>query len=187
MKRHTSKFKYTFVTVACLCAAFPVFSQGFADDLTELYRDLRDADSTVSDKLAAEIRFRWKTSGSQTVDLLVTRGTDALARRDAVAASEHLTAAIGFAPEFATAYLERAKSYVMLDMLGPAVADLKSALDLDPNYFDAIAVLGQVFERLGEFELALLTYEQALALYPHFTEVQSAYDALNQAHGDTAL
>jgi Tfp pilus assembly protein PilF len=60
-------------------------------------------------------------------------------------------------------------------------------LDLDPNHFDAIAVLGQVFERLGEFELALRTYEQALALYPHFTEVQSAYDALNQAHGDTAL
>lgn len=181
------EFKYSFVAAVVYFAAGIAMAQNLGTDLTNLYQSLRQSDATAAAKVEADIRFKWAASGSQTVDLLLKRGMDALRRNEPQRAADHLTAAIDFAPDFTMAYVERAKSYLALGYLGPAVQDLQTTVRLDPNHFDAIALLGQVFERLGENDLALETYDQALAIHPHFDQVKGARDALQDAMGDTAL
>jgi tetratricopeptide (TPR) repeat protein len=187
MKRLVDFFKHTFVTIFFVTASGMANAQNIHGDLPDLYQELRQSDLAMASKIEAKIRFLWKSSGSQTVDLLLGRGVDAAARGDFETATHHLTAVVDFAPDFATGYLERARAYLGAGLLGPAVDDLQKALRLDPNQFDAIAMLGQVFESLGDVDLARRSYEQALAIHPHFAQVRDAYNALDGVSGKTAL
>ncbi len=187
MKRVVNFFKYTFVTLALYCASGASIAQTMPSKLTQLYQDLRQSAPENAPKIEAEIRFLWTSSGSHTVDLLVKRGQDALDRGETALAAEHFSAAIELGPRYAGAFILRARAYVLAGVLGPAVHDLQTALRLDENQFDAIALLGQVFERLGDLDLAQRSYEQALAIHPHFAQVKEAQAALRAVVGDQAL
>lgn len=151
------------------------------DVTSRLLADLQAATPAQSERIADQLRREWSRSGSASADLLLKRGRDALDAGEVAAATEHFTALIDHAPDFAEGYVGRAMAYYQLDLLGPAVADLERALTLNPVQFDAITGLGAIFEQLEQPELAYRAYEEVLMLHPGNTEVQEAMERLDAA------
>ena len=112
------------------------------------------------------------------MDLLLKRGTDAIERGDLGVAIEHLTALTDHAPEFSFGWLQRAHAYYLSERFGPAVADLERALYHNPNDYNAIFALGNVFEHFRDPERAYQAYQRAQAIHPHHKDVSTALERL---------
>lgn len=64
----------------------------------ELMQMLREAPAEEAPRIAHEIEAHWQRSGSAAMDLLLSRGREAMADGDARLAIEHLTALTDHAP-----------------------------------------------------------------------------------------
>lgn len=140
---------------------------------------LREVDPKEAMAVDRELQALWSKSGSPAMDLLLRRGRDAMERGEWGVALDHLTALTDHAPEFAEGWSERARAFFHADRFGPAVADLERALALNPNDYNAIFALGQVFEYFGDPTRAYAAYERAKAIHPHHEEVTKALDRLS--------
>src|SRR5262245_13793197 len=67
----------------------------------------------------------------------------------------HLTAAIERNPRNARAYNERGKLYVRLDKLQEAIADYTKALEIEPNFNQALGNRGLAYREGGHDQLAI--------------------------------
>ena len=97
----------------------------------------------------SEIFAIWARSGSDSMDLLLERGQDAIDEGENEIAIEHLTALTDHAPEFAEGWNSRAMAYYQAGLIGPSIEDLRRALALNPRHFGALSGLGVILEQLG--------------------------------------
>ena len=156
---------------------FPLPLAAQAAPIDDLFAELQvlSADQTdQSERIASQIRAIWSKSGSASMDLLLKRGRDALEANNLQAAIDHFSALVDHAPDFAEAYHARAQAYFEAGYFGPALADLRTALALNPRHFEAMRGLGFILEETGEAQKALWTYRKALVLNPADEDVQKA-------------
>jgi len=152
-----------------------------AQDSTDepaLLSALAGAESSDALGLDRQLQALWSKSGSAAMDLLLKRGIDGIERGDMTAAIEHLTALTDHAPDFAYGWYQRARAYFLTGLYGPAVADLERALFLNPNDYNAIFALGNVFEHFRDPESAYQAYLRAQAIHPHHEDVSTALNRL---------
>ena len=169
------------IVAACLAAVWisgPASAQSAAVD--DFLNQLQDAEPAQAERIVDAILSEWSKSGSAAVDLLYRRGQDAISARDYVLATEHLTAAIDHAPEFAEAYSARANAYYRLNMIGPALDDLGRVLVLNPQNFIALRGFAVILEELERPEEALELYGRSLALFPGDTDALEAQERIRQ-------
>ena len=166
--------------VAAVLVLLFAFGPSFADQATldDLFSRLPDASEDEAERITESIWIEWSKSGSASMDLLLERGRDAMAAGEFDAAIEHFTALIDHAPDFAEAYNARATAYYQTGDLGPSVADIAKALDLNPRHFGALSGLGMIFEEIGRPEKALEAYRAALSVNPHLSEVNESVQRL---------
>lgn len=160
---------------------------GIAREPGDILAELQDADPAAAKRLESELRMVWDRSGSAAMDLLLTRGRDALEREDWKVAVEHFTALIDHAPGFAEGWHMRATAFFRLDMLGPALSDLERALALNPDHFEAIGGLAVILEKLGMSEEAYDAYSRVLVLHPHYQKAKDALERLETEVNGRAL
>ncbi|MEM1374818.1 MAG: tetratricopeptide repeat protein [Pseudomonadota bacterium] len=122
----------------------------------------------------------WSKSGSPAMDLLLERGEDAMEAADWPKAIEHLTALTDHAPDFAQGFHARATAYYNVGKYGPALADLRRTLALEPRHFGAMSGLATIFEELGMLEEALEVYYAVRAIHPHRENLSGAIDRLEK-------
>lgn len=146
--------------------------------MDELFDELQLATGEQSDRITDQIETLWSQSGSASMDLLLTRGRDMLQEGDIEAAIEHLTALVDHAPDFAEGYYTRATAFFEAGLFGPALADLRTTLALNPRHFGALAGLAHILEETGEDEKALAAYRKVLELVPHDETVKEAVSRL---------
>jgi Flp pilus assembly protein TadD len=144
-------------------------------------------DAVEAARLAREVRQRWSNSGSPAMDLLLTRGRDAIEEGDWPRALAHLTALTDHAPGWAEAWNARATAFFLSDRFGPALSDIEQVLILEPRHFEALAGLGIILEQLGEDEAALDAFRRAAQVYPAEPNVATALERLDQATGGSTL
>ncbi|MBL4807177.1 MAG: hypothetical protein JKY31_07800 [Rhodobacteraceae bacterium] len=118
-----------------------------------------------------EIVLIFRQSGSDAMDLLLSRGYDAMASGDPRMSIWHLSALIDHAPDFAEAYNARASAFFDLGEYGLAMNDIHVVLSLNPRHFVALAGLGVIQEDLGHLEEALIAYKMVRSLNPHFNSI----------------
>jgi len=147
-----------------LTLSLPAYAQ--QTTLDELFQELLEADEATHERIANRIASRWEKSGSATIDLLLRRGEEALEAADFVQASEHYTAAIDHDPMFVAAYAGRAQAYFNLELVGPALDDLRQVIVLEPRHFNAMFGVGIILEGLERPEEAKEVYEAILEIYP---------------------
>ena len=162
--------------VAAQMALFCTFGPAFGDPavLDELFARLPDATEGEAQRITQSIWIEWSKSGSAAMDLLLERGHAAMAAGHPEIAVEHFTALIDHAPDFAEGYNARATAYFQTGDLGPSVADIAKALELNPRHFGALSGLGMIFEELDRPEKALEAYRAADAVNPHMPDVKEA-------------
>ncbi|RIY00920.1 hypothetical protein D3218_10985 [Aureimonas flava] len=143
--------------------------------LDRLFAELkREPDAEKATAIANRIQAAWLESGSATVDLLLLRSTQAIARKDAAAAFDLVDQAIVLDPDFAEAYNRRATLHYTQNHYARSMADVEETLRREPRHFGALAGLGAMLEELGRDREALEAYGRALAVYPTMKAAQDA-------------
>ncbi|WP_246391210.1 tetratricopeptide repeat protein [Limimaricola variabilis] len=167
-------------------AATPAIAQ---DDerVARLFEELQAAGPAQTDGLSAEIREAWSRSGSPAIDLLLTRGREALGMGDVEAAVEHLTAAIDHTPGLAEAHVLRANAYYLDGLTGPAIDDLRVALAIEPRHFGALEGFAALLEEMGRPEAAREVWGRVLALKPQDAQAGEAAHRLDIMLGGRTL
>lgn len=189
--------KKTPIAAIAFCAAFAICSPGLAQSLSileeraaqidELLDELAQPDLETWEATENRIVGLWSRSGSETIDLLLERGQNALEAEDYQTAIEHLTAVTDHAPDFAEGWQLRATAFFSLGEYGLALDDLETALRLNPKHFGALAGLGVVLEEAGNFEVALKAFEYARELNPHRELITDAIERLESRLGKARL
>lgn len=175
---YTMKAKTVLLNPVVLASAmfFAAYGSSAAQDsIDTLLERLQSANPDQAEQIVQEIWAQWSKSGSDAMDLLLSRGRAAMAAGDAALAVQHLTALVDHAPDFAEGWNARATAYYQAGAFGPAVADIARTLSLNPQHFGALTGLGAIFEELGAPEKAIDAYRAALDINPHAT---SAADAI---------
>jgi tetratricopeptide (TPR) repeat protein len=152
--------------------------------LGELYQQLGKAhDAEEAAPIAQAIENLWRTTGSATVDLLMSRAVRFTKESDLDLALEILDATADLAPEEAEVWYLRAKVHYRQKQYDQALADLRRALDRDPKHYRALEDLGLVLEALGTKKEALEAYRQALKINPFLPDADQAVQFLSREVG----
>ena len=160
-----------------------------ADEATldQLFGELQAPELEDWEAVEKRIWDEWSKSGSESMDLLLERGREAISEGDHQAAIEHLTALTDHAPDFAEGWNARATAYFHAGLLGPSIEDIGRALALNPRHFGAMSGLGTILTQLGYEEDALEIYRQAIAVHPHRTDLKDAIETLEKVVEGTNL
>ena len=147
--------------------------------LAQLYEELGAARNiSTAEPIIEAIEALWAVSGSDTVDLLMSRAVQFATEAEVDLSLAILDAVVDIAPDEAEAWYLRAKVNVLKGKPERALADLRRALNLDSKHYRAINDLGLVLERLGAKKEALEAYRRALAVNPFMEEARQGVEAL---------
>ena len=153
--------------------------------LDKLYEQLgKTHDAETAAPIAQAIENLWRTTGSATVDLLMSRAERFTKESDLDLALEILDATADMAPDEAEVWYLRAKVHYQQRRYELALADLKRALERDPRHYRALEDLGLVLEALGTKKEALEAYRQALKINPFLGDAHQAVEFLSREVGD---
>jgi tetratricopeptide (TPR) repeat protein len=155
--------------------------------LDQLMAELAQPGRKDWERVQAQITRIWSHSGSPSMDLLLSRGNEALAAEDYPLAVEHFSALIDHAPDFAEGWNGRATAYFMMGEYSLSITDVEHVLVLNPRHFGALAGLGFMLEELDDPRLALRAFEQAQKLNPNQPTVNDAISRLGKVTGDAEL
>ncbi len=143
-----------------------------------LFDTLAAGDESEAARAETEIRRLWSRSGSDTMDLLLQRGREALERDELTKAIHHFSALTDHAPGFAEGWNMRATAFFLRGDLGQALADIERTLALEPRHFGALSGLGVILEQLGREKEAMMAFREAQRIHPHLSNVDEAIDRL---------
>ena len=155
--------------------SLPLAAQSVTSDLME---QLKTAEVGEIARIERALKLEWSRSGSKALDLLLLRGREAMASGDTNAAIEHFTALTDHAQNFAEGWHGRAIAYFEIELLGPALADLKSSLVLNPNNFDAVFGLGSMMMTFEDFSRAEKAFREVLRLHLNHENATNALERL---------
>lgn len=168
------------MTAALILAPQPAAAQSpdhpTVDVLLERLASSRD--DNEAKQLSALILRAWMISGSDTIDLLIGRATDAMEDEELETALEILDEIVYLAPEFAEGWNKRATVYFMLRRYDQSMADVQRVLTLEPRHFGAISGLGMILKDVGRESAALEVFRKALEIHPFLSNAQRAVDEL---------
>ncbi|WP_432688183.1 tetratricopeptide repeat protein [Pseudooceanicola sp. C21-150M6] len=162
-------------------------AQDLPSGVPELLQQLHDADPGDAKKIEREIALIWRRSGSPSMDLLLTRGQDALEAGDVETAIGHFSALIDHAPDFAEGWHRRATAFYREEEYGLAMADLAHVLTLNPDHFNALFGLAVILETLDQTDRAYAAYEKVLEFYPTHERALEAVERLRTGAEGTRL
>lgn len=148
----------------------------------DLLRQLAEAESPdAASRIDEQLRGLWSRSGSAAIDLLLRRGRDALEGGAPDRAIDHFTAALDHAPDFAEAYVGRASAYYLTNRAGPAIDDLRQALVLNPNHWEALQGFAVILEEVGRPEDALELWRRVHDMHPQNPQATQAVARLERS------
>jgi len=116
--------------------------------------------------LESQIASIWTKSGSDTVDVLMSRAQTAVEVQDFAAAKKLLDAVVEMKPDYAEVWYRRAELLLAMDSQQEAASDLSKAIELEPRHFKALAAAGRLADAAGDKEAALAAYRKAVSLNP---------------------
>jgi len=150
----------------------PVVPPTRAQQLDTLFAKLAKAESTDDAKpIEEKIDTLFNQSGSDTVDLLMTRAQAAIQANDTDTARKLYDSVTDLAPDFAEGWHNRAAVQAMKGDDRGAMISLQKTLTLNPREFAAYGELAGMLEDYGDKKGALDAYRRAQALDPHFEDI----------------
>jgi tetratricopeptide (TPR) repeat protein len=158
----------SFILLAAACSGADT-GRGQADpELDALFLRLGSAEDAAEARPIEEaIWGRWADSGSPTVNVLLERAAAAENAGDAELAERFLDQASALAPDFAEPWNRRASLAYRSDDYAGAIGALQETLKREPRHFGALAVLGLIYEELGQDRRALAAFRAALVIHPY--------------------
>lgn len=155
--------------------------------LDQLYADLAETDDpAVSERVTREIQMIWMRSGSDTVDILMSRAGKAIQADDQGLALDLLDVVVLLRPSFAEGWNRRATVHYMKEEFGKSLVDIERTLALEPRHWGALSGLAIIQRRLGFEDEALETFKRALEINPGLENATKAIEDLEKEAEGTA-
>lgn len=151
--------------------------------LPPLVDQLKDSDPMVNQLAEHAIWSIWFRGGSEEANHHLCRGAKSLDKGDYEHAIKHFDRAIQISPNFAEAYNQRAIAEYLLERFSASIADCKRVVKLMPIHFGAWAGMGHCYAHEGNLQQAVESYEQALAINPHMSQVRETVSELQSRIG----
>lgn len=146
------------------------------DSLHERLAKARDADEASA--IAKQIERRWMRSGSDTVDLLMSRAQQVMTLRDADLALELFDHIVQIRPKWAEVYHKRALLLFQMNDIDGAMRDIRQALAIEPRHFGALSGLGMIYEKMDNRKAALAAFTKALEIHPYIESLRDYVDKM---------
>lgn len=181
--------RWAIVLLVCLpFAAAPAAADQKDPRLGELFALLQAAPSyDVAQPAEAAIWGLWSESDDPAVRILMDNGIAAMARRDYRLALEKFDQIVTIAPDFAEGWNKRATVQYLLGLYAASLRDIDKTLALEPRHFGALAGRGLIFIELNQEQLALESFEAALAIHPTLPGASTNAKALRKRLKDRAI
>lgn len=147
--------------------------------LSNLYAQLAAAeDEKAAAEYASSIEKLWRHSGSDTVNLLISRAAKVAGEKRNDLAEKLLDRAVTMAPDYTESFSQRAFYFYSQNNLAAALGDLRRVLALDPNHFKALEGLVQIWRDTDNKKAAFEVLKRLLDVHPFAPGAQQAYDEL---------
>lgn len=147
--------------------------------LDRLHTELAaETDPEAAKALADQIQRLWSRSGSDSMDLLLTRARGALQREDFDSARRHIAALNRLAPDFAEGWNAAATLFYLQEDLGASMARIERVVALEPRHFSALTGLAFIMERIDKPDEAMAVWRKVEELYPGFETAKTAIERL---------
>ena len=147
--------------------------------LDELFTRLAAAkDEAEANGIANLIERRWSRSGSDTADLLMSRATEVIGKKEYPVAIELLDRVLALEPQWAEAWNRRATAFYLLDDPASSMADIRQVIEREPRHFGAWAGLGHILMAGNDRARALEAFRKAHAIHPHLGKLKEGIDRL---------
>lgn len=161
---------FALLSLALAACNAPDESRVRADpELDALFTQLTEApDAAAATGIEEGIYERWADSGSPTVNILLERAAAAENAGDLEGAGRFLDQASDLAPQYAEPWSRRANMAYRANDYPGAISALQETLKREPRHFAALAVLGMIYEELGQQRPALEAYRAALVVHPNY-------------------
>ena len=143
----------------------------YADDrnleLNRLFDELKIKDQSSSFKIEQKIWKIWSTHpNNDELTSMLSVGSDFLNNNQYPKAVEIFTKVIELDPSWAEAWNKRATVLYMMGEFEKSQDDIDKVLKLEKRHFGALAGQGLVNIKLENYEKALMSYEEAMKIYP---------------------
>ena len=132
----------------------------------EALTTLKVDDPTLAATAEAMLWSLWCRSAKPEVEKLLRAGVEAMQRRKLDEAEGCFTRVIELAPDFAEGWNKRATVHWRLGNHQDSLADIARTLALEPRHFGALSGRGLVYTELEKWDLALASFDAALAVNP---------------------
>jgi tetratricopeptide (TPR) repeat protein len=150
--------------------------------LDQLFGSLRRAVGPAeAAPLEKEILVRFQHSGSDSVELLLSRADEVLASGDKATANKLLKAVTDLEPNFAEGWRFRAHFAADQNDDRAAIIYLQKTVALNRRHFAAMVELGEMLEEYGDTQTALKLFRRALSLDPQFEGLAHKVEALTRS------
>lgn len=148
--------------------------------LDGLYEALAATEGEESNRIANEISRLWAQSGSDSMDLLLTRARKATKEEKFDKARAHVSALTRLAPDFAEGWNASATLYFMQDEYWLAVEHIQRALALEPRHFGALSGLAMILEHVDRNASALEAWREVARIFPGMERARQAVERLEK-------
>ena len=168
-------------TVHTVPAAMFSRSQQEQDALNELFDVLsRESDSKKAQRTSRQIVQKLTNSGSDSINLLMERASEAMRKDDHAVALDILDQVVTLAPDYAEGWNRRATLFFSMRDFSRSIADVERVLELEPRHYGALSGLAAMLQALGRDKQALEVWYKVLEVYPANEQAQSAVIKLEE-------
>src|SRR6476469_7809937 len=150
-------------------------------NLDFLFGALKAAPDAASAKqVENRIWALWLASGSDSVNLLMSRAKSAIDSHDLDVAVELLDVLVKIKPDYIEAWNRRATLHYMRKEYGQAMEDIRQVLVREPRHFGAISGLGMILQEFGDEKHALDVFRRALEINPYLPKIDEMVKSLTE-------
>ena len=157
----------------------------YADDrntqLDRLFNELKIKDKSISFKIEQKIWKIWSTHpNNNELTSMLSAGSDFVNNNQYQKAFEIFTKVIELDPSWAEAWNKRATVLYMMGEFEKSQNDIDEVLKLEKRHFGALAGQGLVNIELENYEKAIMSYEEAMKIYPSMNSPKMMIDQLKK-------
>jgi len=136
-------------------------------ELNRLFNELKIKDKNLSFKIEQKIWKIWSTHpNNNELTSMLSYGSDFVNNNQYLEAIEIFTKVIELDPSWAEAWNKRATALYMMGEFEKSQNDIDEVLKLEKRHFGALAGQGLVNIKLENYEKAIISYEEAMKIYP---------------------